>query len=255
MSIEFPIALASTSLTVTSRSKLLVDQTQMQHDSKSTVQRVIKVSRAHASPPGSPNSNAVNEGDLPSQRQNPSPQCQDPSPQCQDISPPQQDPLPQHQDPSPQRQLLPAAPVPPDYLGTPEHVSLSTGTCSPVPPSRSNDTPSSSRGAPPPPKPMVLPPHPWQPAPLAPGVDPKAPRTANKVFDSVVAGMLTKAQHRFECLLFVEDAYPTIDVQIQWSIKCWETVCSGSQRYFELSKEMMSLVHTCCGPSTQVSGR
>ena len=64
----------------------------------------------------------------------------------------------------------------------------------------------------------------------------------NKVYNSVVAGMLTEAQHGFECLLFVEDAYPGIDTQIRWLIECWETVCMGSQRYFELSREMMSLV-------------
>lgn len=88
----------------------------------------------------------------------------------------------------------------------------------------------------------ALPAHPWQPAPLAPGADPKAPRTANKAYNNVVAGMLTDAQHRFESLLFVEDAYPGIDKQIRWSIECWDAVCSESQNYFELSKEMMSLV-------------
>lgn len=94
---------------------------------------------------------------------------------------------------------------------------------------------------------MVLQAHPWPPAPLAPGVDQKAPRTVNKVYDSVVAGMLTEAQHGFECLLFVEDAYPGIDTQIWWSIECWEMVYVGSQHYFKLSKEMMSLVRdTLC---------
>ena len=86
------------------------------------------------------------------------------------------------------------------------------------------------------------PPHPWPLAPLAPGVDPKAPRTANKVYDTVVARMLTEAQHKFECLLFIEDAYPSIDTQIRWSIECWEMICVGTGCYFELSKEMISLV-------------
>ena len=61
--------------------------------------------------------------------------------------------------------------------------------------------------------------------------------------------MLTDAQHRFECLLFVEDAYPAIDTQIRWSIECWESVCVESQRYFDLSKEMMNLV---CNASCSV---
>ena len=87
-----------------------------------------------------------------------------------------------------------------------------------------------------------LPPHPWPPAPLAPGVNPKAPKSANKVFETVVAAMLTEAQHKFECLLFVEDAYPGIDTQIRWSIECWEAICKGAGCFFELSKEMMSLV-------------
>jgi len=56
--------------------------------------------------------------------------------------------------------------------------------------------------------------------------------------------MLTKAQHSFECLLFVEDAYPAIGTQIRWSMECWESVCTESQCYFELSKEMMNLVRT-----------
>jgi hypothetical protein len=88
----------------------------------------------------------------------------------------------------------------------------------------------------------TLPDHPWLPAPLAPGMDPKAPRTANKVYDAIVAGMLTEAQHRFECLLFIEDTYPGIDKQVRWSISCWEAVCLDTKHYFELSKEMMNLV-------------
>lgn len=93
-----------------------------------------------------------------------------------------------------------------------------------------------------PPLSAPLPAHPWPPALLAPGVDPKAPKTANKVYDTVVAGMLTGAQHRFETLLFTENAYPDLDTQIRWSIECWETVCAESQRYFELSKEMRNSV-------------
>ena len=91
-------------------------------------------------------------------------------------------------------------------------------------------------------QPKQAPPHPWPPAPLAPGVDPKSPRTANKAYDTVVAVMLTEAQHKFECLLFVEDAYPGIDTQIRWSFTCWEAICVDTKRYYELSKEMMNLV-------------
>ena len=87
-----------------------------------------------------------------------------------------------------------------------------------------------------------LPAHPWPPAPLAPGVDAKTPKTANKVFDNVVANMLNEAQHKFECLLFVNNAYPGLDKQIKWSIECWEAICAESQNYFELSKEMRNLV-------------
>jgi hypothetical protein len=88
------------------------------------------------------------------------------------------------------------------------------------------------------------PPTPWPTAPFAPGVDPKAQRKANKAYDSVVSNMLTEAQHKFELLLFVEDAYPKIDVQIRWSTECWRAVCLESERYFHLSKDMMNLVRS-----------
>lgn len=88
----------------------------------------------------------------------------------------------------------------------------------------------------------AVPRHPWPPAPLAPGVDPKAPRTANRVYSSLVAGMLTEAQHKFECLVFIENAYPNIDMQIKWSIACWEQVCIDSKNYFNLGRDIMNLV-------------
>ena len=88
----------------------------------------------------------------------------------------------------------------------------------------------------------MLPAHPWPPAPLTPGVDSKAPKTANKVYEPAVANMLNEAQHDFECLLFVENAYPDFDAQIRWSIESWEAICVKSQHYFELSKEMRNLV-------------
>jgi hypothetical protein len=80
-------------------------------------------------------------------------------------------------------------------------------------------------------------------------VDPKTSRTANKVYDNVVANMLNEAQHKFERLLFVENAYPNLDTQIRWSIQCWEEVCVASQRYFELTKEMRSLVRHANHPA------
>jgi len=212
-------------LTIANRSQLPADQTQMQHGNRNADRRAIKVSQAYMSASDSPSSHVANEGD-------PQPQHRDPPPQRQDA-------LPQHQDPDP----LPS-PIPSD-TDAPECDNSPVGVHSPAPPSQLSNPPlSSSRGAPlsESSKSTVLPAHPWPPAPLAPGVDPKAPRTANKVYDSVVAGMLTEAQHRFECLLFVEDAYPSIDMQIRWSIECWEMVCSESRRYFELSKEMMNLV-------------
>ena len=88
----------------------------------------------------------------------------------------------------------------------------------------------------------MLPTCPWPHAPLAPGMDPKAPRTANKVYNSAVVGMLTEAQHKFECLLFIKDAYPSIDTQVRWLSECWEMVCVESKHYFKLSKEMRNLV-------------
>jgi hypothetical protein len=88
----------------------------------------------------------------------------------------------------------------------------------------------------------TLPPHPWAPAPLAPGVDPKAYKIANKSYDTVISTMLKQAEHRFECFLFVDDAYPTVDTQIRWSTECWEDVCVQSSNYFELSNPMRMLV-------------
>ena len=70
----------------------------------------------------------------------------------------------------------------------------------------------------------------------------KTPQTANKVFDPVVSRMLHEAQHRFECLIFVDNAYPTIDTQIGWSTECWEAACVDSRTFFDLSKAMRTLV-------------
>lgn len=93
---------------------------------------------------------------------------------------------------------------------------------------------------------VQLPPLPWPPAPFAPGVDPAAPKTANRAYDTVVARMLAEAEHRFECLLFTENAYPDIDKQIQWSMECWEAVCIKFKRYYDLSREMMNLIKARC---------
>jgi len=93
------------------------------------------------------------------------------------------------------------------------------------------------------PTPVTLLAYPWPPALLVPGVDPKAPKNANKVYENLAATMLNKAQHKFESLLFVENTYPGHDTQIRWLIECWEAVCTESQCYFELSKEMRNLVH------------
>jgi hypothetical protein len=145
----------------------------------------------------------------------------------------------------PQREGLHQPPIATvsDNVNAPEQVDPPAGAHSPIPSSQARNPPmSSSHTTPLQSTSATLPDRPWLTAPLAPGVDPKAPRTANKVYDPVVAGMLTEAQHRFECLLFVEDAYPAIDRQIRWSISCWETVCLDMGRYFELSKEMMTLV-------------
>lgn len=54
--------------------------------------------------------------------------------------------------------------------------------------------------------------------------------------------MLKEAKHRFECHLFVDNAYPTLETQITWSIKFWEEVCMEIQNYFNLSKAMRGLV-------------
>lgn len=149
----------------------------------------------------------------------------------------------QHQDP-PERQDPSPAPDLPKHVDTPECVATPVGAHSSTPSQSGNPPPSSSNDAPLGlPELRMLPTHPWPHAPLAPGMDPKAPRTANKVYNSAVAGMLTEAQHKFECLLFIEDAYPSIDTQVRWSSECWEMVCVESERYFELSKEMRNLVH------------
>ena len=154
-------------------------------------------------------------------------------------------PQPQYRDLPSHRQDTPSSPVPTERASTPEYISP-VGTHSPVsPPQPGNPPPSLSRVISSRAKSAMVPARPWPPAPLAPGVDPKAPRTANKVFDAVVARMLTSAQHEFECLLVVEDAYPGIDTQIRWSMECWEIVCSDTKCYYELSREMMSLVCYC----------
>ena len=152
-----------------------------------------------------------------------------------------QDPLPQHQDP-PQHHNPSLALDLPEHIDTPEWVNPPVRTHSPASSQSGNLPPSSSKHAPPPPELPTLLAHPWPHAPLAPGTDPKAPRTANKVYDSVVVGMLTEAQHKFECLLFINNAYPNIDTQFRWSTKCWEMACVESERYFKLSKEMRNLV-------------
>ena len=127
----------------------------------------------------------------------------------------------------------PSGPLDPERVATPEHGG--SGAHSPTPPNFSR--PVSLL-----PKCTELPDHPWPPAPLAPGVDPKAPKTANRMYSSIVAGMLTESQHRFECHIFVDDAYPDLGTQIQWSFHCWELVCVKSKNFFELTKEMMNLV-------------
>jgi len=65
---------------------------------------------------------------------------------------------------------------------------------------------------------------------------------ANKDFEGVVAAMLGEAGQRFECLLFIDNTYPTLETQMKWSMECWEAVCLESQNYFDLSKTMMRLV-------------
>ena len=88
----------------------------------------------------------------------------------------------------------------------------------------------------------TVPARPWPLAPLAPGVDATSPQRANKNFEITVAAMLKEAEHRFECRLFVDNAYPTLETQITWSIECWEEVCMETQNYFSLSKAMRGLV-------------
>jgi hypothetical protein len=122
-------------------------------------------------------------------------------------------PPPEHKDPL-------APPGETEHSNTPEHVNASALLM---------DDP-------------AVPSRPWKPAPLALGVDPKAPRTANKVYSSIVSGMLTEVQHQFGCLLFVDNAYPNIDTQVNWSIKLWEKACIGSGNYYDLGKDMMNLV-------------
>lgn len=156
------------------------------------------------------------------------------------VKPPtDQDQDPQHQNPS----------LPCDRSEL-ESINSPIGSTAPMP-SRELDgePPATSRNTTPPLS-AKLPAHPWPPAPLAPGVDPKTPKTANKVYDNIVATMLNEAQHKFECRLFVENAYPNLDTQIRWSIECWEAICAESQRYFELSKEMRNLVRDALLHST-----
>lgn len=84
--------------------------------------------------------------------------------------------------------------------------------------------------------------HPWPTAPLAPGVDSRTAKTANKAYDTVTANMLNEAQHRFETKLFIENAYPDLETQVRWSMECWESACGEYKTYYELSKDMRSLV-------------
>ena len=89
---------------------------------------------------------------------------------------------------------------------------------------------------------MDPPDRPWPAAPFAPGVDAKTPKTANRVYIDIVASMLTEAQHKFECLVCTENAYPDISTQFNWAYKCWEAVCLRTGAYYDLSKEMLCLV-------------
>jgi len=143
-----------------------------------------------------------------------------------------------------QRQDTPLLPIPSGHVNTPECIDSPVSVHSPSPPSQPGNPPPSPRARAISLRttPATVPARPWPPAPFAPGVDSKAPKTANKVFSSIVARMLTEAQHKFECLLFVEDAYPGIDTQVKWSIQCWETICLSTECYYSLSKEMMNLV-------------
>ena len=54
--------------------------------------------------------------------------------------------------------------------------------------------------------------------------------------------MLIEAQHRFEGLIFTEDAYPDLGTQIRWVFESWEGVCLKNKTYFDLLKAMMNLV-------------
>ena len=123
-----------------------------------------------------------------------------------------------------------------------EHVNTPAGSSAPGPSRNEGGVlPPASNDSDVPPSP-AMPAHPWDPAPFAPGVDSKTPKNANKVYDTAVASMLNEAEHQFECLLFVENAYPNLDTQIMWSSKCWENTCIDSRKFFELSKEMRNLV-------------
>lgn len=100
-----------------------------------------------------------------------------------------------------------------------------------IPPPQRNDLPD-------------LPPQPWSPAPLAPGVDLDSSIETNNDYDEPVATMIGEAQRKIECLLFVEDAYPSIRTLITWSFTCWEKTCLEAGIFFALSRDMGRLVST-----------
>jgi hypothetical protein len=186
----------------------------MQYDKRNMLGKVTTVSCVHPTTFSSPSCLAASKG----------------------VQPPQY----HDQDPPPQNRAASRPSISPEHVTTLENIESSIQS-PPLPLDGSSGiVPLSSRS-------VELPAHPWKPAPLAPGVDPKVPKTANRVYDSVVAGMLTDAQHRFECLLFVENAYPDISIQIRWSFESWEEVCSKYKNFFELSKEMMNLVRISHG--------
>lgn len=94
------------------------------------------------------------------------------------------------------------------------------------------------------PAPMNIPPMPWPPVALVPG-----PPQTNTVwaYKQRVADMLISAQKKFECLLFVEDAYPHFHKQCAWSFRCWKEVCLEHQVFFKLSTSMRRLVCSLIG--------
>ena len=133
----------------------------------------------------------------------------------------------QRQAPAPEQDTSLPSPIPSERATTTEHGNSPSLTQAHSPSQSSNSelvsprvAASSSADN------MGLPPHPWPPAPLAPGVDARSPKLANRAYDSVVSGMLVEAQHKYECLVFTEGAYPDLHTQIRWSFECWEAICS-----------------------------